>query len=420
MNELVIKKLFRDLIPPLGSEELEQLTANIIADGCREPLVVWERQATKKTKEQILVDGHNRYSICKDHDLPYSTVNVEFSSEDEACIWIIQNQFGRRNLAPYTRVELALKLEPLISAKAKDKEKHRKTTCQKSDKSSTPPIDTKKELARVAGVSHDTITKGKLIAEHADDETKEKLRTNKVSINRVAKDIKDKKQKEARKEKRTAAAASVERVDSRIVVGDFRDNSSIVADGSVALMFTDPPYDRKAADMFGDLAAFANAKLADGGSFICYVGHIQLIEALNAFSTYLRFWWPLACVHSGGAVLMNEYGIKANWKPVLWFVKGTRNDKSQIVSDVMSGGTEKSHHDWQQSQSEAEYWIQALTEPGDLVCDPFLGGGTTAAAAQQLGREWIGFELEQSNALICSQRIGESCGSLNEPAVALS
>jgi hypothetical protein len=54
---------------------------------------------------------------------------------------------------------MALKLEPIIAAKAKEKEHLRKTTCQKSDKSSEPAIDTKKELAKIAGVSHDTVVK---------------------------------------------------------------------------------------------------------------------------------------------------------------------------------------------------------------------------------------------------------------------
>jgi len=54
---------------------------------------------------------------------------------------------------------------------------------------------------------------------------------------------------------------------------------------------------------------------------------------------------------------MNEYGIRCGRKAVLWFVKDTRGDKETIVSDVMSGGREKDHHDWQQAESEAAYWI---------------------------------------------------------------
>ena len=84
---------------------------------------------------------------------------------------------------------------------------------------------------------------------------------------------------------------------------------------------------------------------------------------------HLRYWWTVCCLHSGGANLMNEYGIRCGWKAVLWFVKDTRGDKETIVSDVMSGGREKDHHDWQQAESEAAYWIKQLCPPDGIVCD---------------------------------------------------
>ena len=104
---------------------------------------------------------------------------------------------------------------------------------------------------------------------------------------------------------------------------------------------------------------------------------------------------------------MREYGIRVGWKAVLWFVKGTRDDKQDIVHDVMSGGREKSHHDWQQSQSEAEYWIDHLCPIDGIVCDPFLGGGTTAAAAKSLGRKWIAFEKCPDQAKIAMGRLSQ-------------
>ena len=101
---------------------------------------------------------------------------------------------------------------------------------------------------------------------------------------------------------------------------------------------------------------------------------------------------------------MREYGVRIGWKAVLWFVKGTRDNKEDIVSDVMSGGREKQHHDWQQAESEAAYWIEHLCPPDGLVVDPFLGGGTTGVAAQKHGRNWVGFEIDEDQALIAISR----------------
>ena len=178
---------FRALIPPLSPEERRQLEENIKADGCRDPLVAWGG---------VLIDGHNRFEICEASGLEFKVKEMEFGDRANAKIWIIQNQFGRRNLPPFIRCELALKLEPLVAARAKENikigaaigGKSEAKGCQKSDK---PSIDTKKELARTASVSHDTIHKVKVIAAKATEEVKQKLRENHpgTSINREYKAI---------------------------------------------------------------------------------------------------------------------------------------------------------------------------------------------------------------------------------------
>ncbi len=90
---------------------------------------------------------------------------------------------------------------------------------------------------------------------------------------------------------------------------------------------------------------------------------------------------------------------------MLWFVKGTRDDKSIVVDDIVTGTSEKKDHDWGQAESEAAYWIEKLCPMDGLVVDPFLGGGTTAAAAEKLGRKWMGFEIDEGNAAICAARL---------------
>ena len=53
------------------------------------------------------------------------------------------------------------------------------------------------------------------------------------------------------------------------------------------------------------------------------------------------------------------------------------------------------------------FFIKAMTKPGDVVLDPFAGSGTTLQAAEQLGREWIGFEIVEDYVEICRERIGK-------------
>ena len=95
-------------------------------------------------------------------------------------------------------------------------------------------------------------------------------------------------------------------------------------------------------------------------------------------------------------------------KPILWFVKKTRGDKQIFVDDLIVSKKEKDAHEWQQGVIDATYYIEKLTLPGDLVVDPFCGGGTTGVAAKRLDRRWRMFEIDTDSVAISRQRIREA------------
>ena len=174
--QIIIDKEFQSLIPPLTAEEYEGLEKSILAEGCRDALVLWG---------DTLVDGHNRYEICTTHDVPFQTMQKEFADRNDVLRWIIHNQFGRRNLPAYERARLALRLKPVIAEKAKEQQ-IRKPAIFVSQKSvEQKPIDTQKEIAKAAGVSHDTIAKVEKIERQAAPEVKEQLRKGELSINQA-------------------------------------------------------------------------------------------------------------------------------------------------------------------------------------------------------------------------------------------
>ena len=196
-----INESFRKLIPPLSGEEYAQLEENCKADGIRDPLVVWRG---------TLIDGHNRYDIAQKHGLDYTVVEKEFEDETAAKIWMVTNQFGRRNLNNYQRSVLALSMEELFKEKAKEKEHARKTsTCQNSDKS-FEEIDTKKEIGKLANVSHDTIMRVKKIEATATPETIAAVRSGEKSINEAYKEIRATEKKEERIELITQQIEDIE------------------------------------------------------------------------------------------------------------------------------------------------------------------------------------------------------------------
>tara|TARA_Y100000592_G_C5447338_1_gene306722 strand:+ start:44 stop:1180 length:1137 start_codon:yes stop_codon:yes gene_type:complete len=185
-----VKDEFKKLIPPLSAEEHTQLTLNICKEGIREPLILWNN---------YIIDGHNRFEIAKQFNLEYKTINKEFENEDEVKEWMILNQFGRRNLSAYQRSVLALELEDVFRIKAKENQKGGQGgVLLKQNSAEANPIETRKELSKVASVSHDTIAKVKKIQEKAPQEIKTKLSTGEISINAAYKEIKKEEKKEER------------------------------------------------------------------------------------------------------------------------------------------------------------------------------------------------------------------------------
>lgn len=110
MEGFKIDKEFQELIPALQPNELRELEASLKAEGCREPLMVWRG---------ILIDGHNRYSICRKENISFKTREVDLPSRDHALLWIETNQLARRNLTDDQRTTIALSILERRSAMAK-------------------------------------------------------------------------------------------------------------------------------------------------------------------------------------------------------------------------------------------------------------------------------------------------------------
>jgi hypothetical protein len=107
---LKIDEEFKNFIPPLSSYERKQLEENLLQDGCREPICVWNK---------TILDGHNRYEICTRHQIPFKIVHIFLRSREEAVAWICANQLDRRNLTDESRRYLIgkrYKMEQIIGA----------------------------------------------------------------------------------------------------------------------------------------------------------------------------------------------------------------------------------------------------------------------------------------------------------------
>jgi|GEM_PF-3696884 len=181
-TQIKIDKEFESLIPPLSQDEYSQLEQNIVsANKCRDALIAWDG---------ILIDGHNRHKICTAHGVDFNVEEMAFNSREDAMLWIIRNQLGRRNLSAYDRSLLALRLKPVVKAQAEERMKSGKAIdpSQKSVQGKTDDI-----VAREADVSRDTIAKVEKIEREAPESVKMQVGAGKMSINRAHKELSENK-----------------------------------------------------------------------------------------------------------------------------------------------------------------------------------------------------------------------------------
>jgi hypothetical protein len=106
---IVINEELKAYIDPLTADEHAALERSILAEGCRDALVLWG---------DVLVDGHNRYGICQQHGLPFQTVqNTRFQSIEDVHLWMIDQHLGRRSVSDFQRGVLALRKREIVAAR---------------------------------------------------------------------------------------------------------------------------------------------------------------------------------------------------------------------------------------------------------------------------------------------------------------
>ena len=182
LYDLTKNARFQNALPGQEDDELTILEESIKRDGCQDSIKTWHG---------TIVDGYTRYDICHRHGIPFAVEEMDFTDEDEAYLWIIQNQLGRRNLLPFVKCELVLPLEDQLRKEALKNQGRRNDLanivpnlgrCSKSKRTSH-------QAAGLAGVSHGYYDKAKWLHENADEETLNRLRKDEISINRAYTDL---------------------------------------------------------------------------------------------------------------------------------------------------------------------------------------------------------------------------------------
>jgi len=91
---LTVDPEFASLLTPLTPQEQGLLAASLAAEGCRDPLVVWQGHG-------VILDGHARWKILQANPtISFTVAEVEFATREQAREFVLLRQLSRRNLPP--------------------------------------------------------------------------------------------------------------------------------------------------------------------------------------------------------------------------------------------------------------------------------------------------------------------------------
>ena len=175
---------FKALIPPMSPEEYNQLEQNILSQRkCRDAIVVWG---------DTLVDGYNRMEICIRHGITFEIKEMHFDSRDEAKLWMLDNQLGRRNLTDAMRIELAISKTELLRQQARENQKRGgrmkpgfAKPLTESSNPETEPINLRAAIANEAGLGEGTVQNYMQVAKHGTPELHEAVRCGEIKIDKA-------------------------------------------------------------------------------------------------------------------------------------------------------------------------------------------------------------------------------------------
>jgi hypothetical protein len=199
---IVVKEDLKAYIDPLTADEYAALERSLLAEGCRDALVLWG---------DILVDGHNRYGICQKHGLPFQTVqNTRFQSLQDVHLWMIDQHLGRRSVSDFQRGVLALRKREILAerrsraaAPAAESADGAAAAASDAHDDAAPWADapagadgasveampaplSRAELARAARLSNSQVLQIEKIQKQATAEVVEAVKSGTISINAAA------------------------------------------------------------------------------------------------------------------------------------------------------------------------------------------------------------------------------------------
>ncbi len=414
IGEIEFKLLCSGILPRLGEAENERLNESIAETGVQVPILVDEdynvidgehrlRAAAKNNAKSIPFDvrpgltDEEKMQLMLDLNLNRRHLSakqldqliVKFRSEGRSL-----RQIGENLGISYSTVRRKLESSSVSSEtvelpeKIIGKDNKKRNAKGKPKRKPSINVNTLKELNRAVDACN-TAGSGSLPQKNialkrleriARVEEKKRLQTKKCSDFRLG--------------------------DKELWFGDFRNKCKEIADSSVSVIFTDPPYSKDSLPLFDDVGRVAARLLKPSGLFISYSGVLYLPQVQAMLGKHLQYRWMAAISHSGGKKLVQAVKVNQAWKPILIYQKPPLKNYWQPFTDMVSGGQSKTNHEWEQAVDEAVHYIEALCPRNGVLLDPMMGSGTSILAALKCGvKKCIGIDNDPAAYTKAKERI---------------
>lgn len=203
MKELKINPELRDFIPPLSGEEKEQLEDSLLKYGYKgSPIYTWHG---------FIVDGHNRYELCRKHNIEYDVEELDLGDNMtiiDIMDWMINTQLGRRNLLPQQRIAVWDKFRRIVEKDNQERKSKKIASSNSTRNLNDVQLDnneisndkntsnyTRQQIATKAKVGLGTIARYDKVMNSGNEDVKKKMESGELTINAAYEKVRESEKK---------------------------------------------------------------------------------------------------------------------------------------------------------------------------------------------------------------------------------